>query len=489
MNISKYKLKLQKMTQSKLIKVCYKMKVKCNKKDTKKPLIDKLLHPLIRKYRMKETAEDLDLSVLKIGKKYLSTSNNLKKVLTEYEYLSKHIENLDGTPQLTIGLPLKDLPRLFQKDFMQKAFQIGPQTENPKVKSQFKTLHQNMDQLFQGGYSITKFQGTEAYGLAVLANSYINMFVYDPDFPIKPFDSNTGMKGFPLFMSRNAFSDLYISLGEEDKTIFKQFVKEAEQKIPTMVLSLYLDPEKNCGHFYLPVIDWLNSIIDPELDGKRFVIIDRYIQERFKKCNFRKNAKKGTRGYDKFSFRDMEDPNDFMSPPIPYIYWKNQRDEKYSMGALPVEHINGQIQVLLECRACIGGKSVSIDAFERYGLDFINFYYLFASMNPFKFKFKNYTIGFEYELSKGRKQTNDSTYFYKQQKMDANQEVSLGTTGKMHYDYSAAAWDSQEFVSYPANIEDAKISFFINFIREIILFNFINAMKYFKKKSAKTISL
>ena len=63
-----------------------------------------------------------------------------------------------------------------------------------------------------------------------------------------------------------------------------------------------------------------------------------------------------------------------MSPPIPYITWINNRDEMYSMGAYDVYRKNGQIQVLLECRECIGGKAVTIDDFERYGSDFINFY-------------------------------------------------------------------------------------------------------------------
>lgn len=481
------KKRLDKLPRNKIYKICQKMKVKCETRDAKKEMISKLLRPLLHKYRMKRKAEDdIDFSVLKINRKTFSpTSESLIQSHLQYKYLPEHIKLLGGTPQLTIGIPLKDIPRLFERRYMDMAVKIGPGVDSHK--SNFKTLYLNMDQLSFYSYSISKHKNTDAYGLAILANSYINIFIYNPksEHPIL-YDNNTGMKGILLFMSRMPFSQLYEELDETDKTYFKEFVKEVEVKLPSGVLTLYLDPQKKCGYkkeemFYLKITDWLNSIIDPLLGGRRSEVINRYIDERNKKCNYKINAREGDRRKDKFPFRDSDYPADFMSPPIPYINWINHRDEMYSMGAFEAYRLNGVITVLLECRECIGGKSVSINDFERYGLDFINFYLSFAKENPFDIGIENYTIGFEYELSDGKKQEK-STFHYKKLDLNKDGEIELGQrAGQMHYDYSAASGTSQEFVSNPVDVKIAHDFFFKRFIREIILFNIDNAMDYFSK--------
>ena len=479
------KKKLDKLSRNKIYKICQKMKVKCQTNDNKKKMISKILLPNLHKYRMKRKASDIiDFSVLKIDRNTFSpTSESLIQSHPQYKYLPEHIKFLKGIPQLTIGIPLKDIPRLFERHYMNMAVKIGPGLEDSH-KSLFKKLYLNMYQLSDS--IISAYEGTDAYGLAILVASYINMFIYKPKSSPIAYDNNTGMKGTLLFMCRMPFSELYKELDESNKKYFKEFVKEAEFNLSDNVLTLYLDPEKPCGYkdiemFYLPIADWLNSIIDPELGGKRSNVIDRYIQERNKKCNYKIDAKMGERRRDKFSFRDNGLHADFMSPPIPYINWTNQRDEMHSMGAYDVYRKKGQIQVLLECRECIGGKTVTIDDFERYGSDFINFYLSFARQNPFDISLKNYTIGFEYELSKGRKQK-ESTDDYKKLNMNNDGEIELPfNTGQMHYDYSKATLNTQEFISNPFTIEMAhKFSFKI-FIKDIILFNIDNAMDYFSK--------
>ena len=97
------KKRLDKLPKNKVYKICQKMKVKCQTKDNKKKMILRILRPLLNKYRMKSS--DIDFSVLKIGGN---------------EYINKHLNNLKGTPQITIGLPLRDLPRLFEEEYMSK---------------------------------------------------------------------------------------------------------------------------------------------------------------------------------------------------------------------------------------------------------------------------------------------------------------------------------------------------------------------------------
>ena len=123
------KKRLDKLSKNKVYKICQKMKVKCETMHTKKEMISKLLLPFLHKYRMKPEADKIDFSDLKIG----GNKN-----------INKHLNNLKGTPQITIGLPLRDLPRLFEQEYMDQAFKIGQRT---KTKKMFKTLYQNMEQL------------------------------------------------------------------------------------------------------------------------------------------------------------------------------------------------------------------------------------------------------------------------------------------------------------------------------------------------------
>ena len=105
------KKKLNKLSRNKIYKICQKMKVKCQTKDNKKKMISKLLLPFLQKYRMKRS-DKIDFSLLKMGDDFLE---NIKK-----KYINKHINNLKGTPQITIGLPLRDIPRLFEEKYMCK---------------------------------------------------------------------------------------------------------------------------------------------------------------------------------------------------------------------------------------------------------------------------------------------------------------------------------------------------------------------------------
>ena len=143
------KKKLNKLSRNKIYKICQKMKVKCQTNDNKKKMISKLLLPFLQKYRMKSKADekgDIDFSVLKIGGN---------------KYVNKHLNNLKGTPQITIGLPLQDLPRLFEKRYTSEIVEIGQRTG---TKYMFKSLYENMEQLEDMGYTIVQHKGTDAYG-------------------------------------------------------------------------------------------------------------------------------------------------------------------------------------------------------------------------------------------------------------------------------------------------------------------------------------
>ena len=400
------KKKLNKLSRNKIYKICQKMKVKCQTNDNKKKMISKLLLPFLHKYRMKSKAEDdkgdIDFSVLKIG---------------DDKYVNKHINNLKGTPQITIGLPLRDLPRLFEEKYMSEAFHIGQRT---KTKSMFKTLHLNMEQLEDGEYSITKHKGTEAYGLVVLVNSYINMFMCKHNF-----DDNTGMKGLPLFMSRNSFSDLYDRMDVTSQLLFKVFVKEAHKKIPDLELYIYLSTDSNCGQFKLLVTDWLDSIINPFFN-KRDKIIDDFKKVQEKECGGKEYFKVNDNVFLK---------KDLLSPPIPYISWLGHYNQRYSMGALNVEYkfivSKYGLKVILECRECIGGAGpTTLNTFEKYGIEFIEWYTQFAKKNKFGYNLSDYTIGFEYELTKGKNQKDsvlEYTHVWDARYRDKKGQINIGS--------------------------------------------------------------
>ena len=54
--------------------------------------------------------------------------------------------------------------------------------------------------------------------LARLKTDYLDFYF------IHNFDDNTGMKGLPLFMSRNSFSDLYDRIDSKSQLLFEGFV-------------------------------------------------------------------------------------------------------------------------------------------------------------------------------------------------------------------------------------------------------------------------
>lgn len=453
------KKRLDKLSKNKVYKICQKMKVNCKPMHTKKEMISKLLLPFLHKYRMKPEADKIDFSDLKIG-----GNRNI----------NKHLNNLKGTPQITIGLPLRDLPRLFEQKYMDQAFKIGQRT---KTKKMFKTLYQNMEQLTDYRYTIAQHKGTDAYGLAVLVNSYINMFMSKHNF-----DGNTGMKGLPLFMSRNSFSDLYQALTLDSKKLFYQFVMEAKEKIPKLVLYIYLDSDSNCGRqFPLLATDWLDSIINPDFD-KRYEIIKDFKKAQKRSCIYKKPFKVKD---DKFRKKDL------MSPPIPYISWVGQYDQRYSMGALKIEYTAGNdIKIILECRECIGGADpTTLNIFKEYGITFIKWFTYFARNNKFGYNLSDYTIGFEYELSTGSKNTDSvMVYTHAWDNITINSDgrtifkkFPLGTTGQMHFDFADKPGMVHEYVSLPFNLENGEYTF-TKFIDDIFNYDRVKAIVYFSKK-------
>ena len=449
------KKKLDKLSRNKIYKICKKMKVKCETKTTKKEMISKLLRPLLHKYKMKRKAEDdIDFSVLKIGGN---------------KYVNKHLNNLKGTPQITIGLPLRDLPRLFEERYMSEVVEIGQRTG---TKYMFKSLYENMEQLEDMGYTIAQHKGTEAYGLVVLVNSYINMFMYKHEF-----DDNTGMKGLPLFMSRNSFSDLYDEMDVKSQLLFEVFVEEARKKIPELVLYVYLDSDVKCGQqFQLLVTDWLQSIIIPNF-SKRDQIINNFKKTQKEIC-----PKGWYPVYDnKFRKKDL------MSPPIPYIDWVGQHDQRYSMGALGTEYTGGNLMIILECRECIGGAGpTTLNTFEKYGIEFIEWYTKFAEKGGV---LSDYTIGFEYELSRGSRDSSsvlDYTrawdYSYKNEKGERKyKKFPLGSSGEMHFDFADKPGMVHEYVSHPFNLENGE-SKFKKFVDDIFNYDKDKAIQYFNTK-------
>ena len=445
------KTELEKMNITDLNSVCRKLGLSCN--GNKSKIIKKLLKPLKKNYKMELSAQFKDLTL---------NSNTTK-------YINKHLNNLKGTPQLTIGLPLKDLPRLFEKKYMLEAVKIGQRTG---TKHMFTSLYQNIEQLEK--YTIAQHKGTNAYGLIVLINSYINMFMYK-----HPFDGNTGMKGLPLFMSRNSFSDLYQDIDYNSQLLFEQFVSEAKEKIPKLYLYIYLDAETNCGkQFPLLVTDWLDSIIIPTFE-KRNKIIEK----------FKKYQKKSCRKF--FKVNDEFRKKDLMSPPIPYISWIGKYDQRYSMGALDVEcHTYEQPIIILECRECIGGAGpTTINTFEKYGKEFITWFTQFAKGNPFDYHLNYYTIGFEYELSRGSRDKHSVMMYthqwqgtYKDNKGKLHyKKFNLGSSGEMHFDFADKPGMVHEYVSYPFSLEDCKEKF-EKFVDDIINYDKHKAIEYFSKK-------
>lgn len=449
------KKKLDKLPRNKIYKICQKMKVKCETRITKKEMISKLLRPLLHKYRM--NSSDIDFSVLKIGGN---------------KYVNKHLNNLKGTPQITIGLPLRDLPRLFEERYMSEVIEIGQRTG---TKYMFKSLYENMEQLEDMGYTIAQHKGTEAYGLVVLVNSYINMFMYKHEF-----DDNTGMKGLPLFMSRNSFSDLYDGMDATSQLLFEVFVEEAREKIPELVLYVYLDPDVKCGQqFQLLVTDWLQSIIFPNFTKREQII------NNFKKTQKEICPKGWYPVYDN-QFRKK----DLMSPPIPYIDWVGQYDQRYSMGALGtgLTFESKDIMVILECRECIGGAGpTTLNTFEKYGIEFIEWYTNFAKKGGYDLN--DYTIGFEYELSRGSRNsfsilnyTRAWDYTYKNDKGEKKyKKFPLGSTGEMHFDFADKPGMVHEYVSHPFTLENGE-SKFKRFVNEIFIDDKDKAIQYFSTK-------
>ena len=447
------KKRLEKLSRNKIYKICQKMKVKCKSEDIKKKMISKLLLPFLQKYRMTDT--EIDFSVLKIGGN---------------KYVNKHLNNLKGTPQLTIGLPLTDLPRLFEEKYMSEAVKIGQRTG---TKHMFTTLYQNMEQLEE--MTIAQHKGTEAYGLTVLVNSYINMFMYKHEF-----DGNTGMKGLPLFMSRNSFSDLYDHIDYNSKLLFEQFVMEAKVKIPKEVLYIYLDSERNCGkQFPLLVTDWLDSIINPQFK-KRSEILNKFKEYQERNC--------GKGKY--FKINDKRFPKkDLMSPPIPYISWIGHYNQRYSMGALGIEYTEDHIlKIILECRECIGGAGpTTLNTFEKYGTEFIAWFTQFA--RKIGYNLDHYTIGFEYELSRGVKNKHSVMEYthkwngkYKDDKGQIQyKKFDLGSSGELHYDFADKPGMVHEYVSHPFSLEDGEEKF-KKFVDDIINYDKKKAIQYFTTK-------
>ena len=454
------KKKLNKLSRNKIYKICQKMKVKCQTNDNKKKMISKLLLPFLHKYRMK-SSDKIDFSVLKIGGN---------------KYVNKHLNNLKGTPQITIGLPLRDLPRLFEEKYMSEVVGIGQSTG---TKYMFKSLYENMEQLEDMGYTIAQHKGTEAYGLVVLVNSYINMFMCKHNF-----DDNTGMKGLPLFMSRNSFSDLYDRMDVTSQLLFKVFVKEAHKKIPDLELYIYLSTDSNCGQFKLLVTDWLDSIINPFFN-KRDKIIDDFKKVQEKECGGKEYFKVNDNVFLK---------KDLLSPPIPYISWLGHYNQRYSMGALNVEYkfivSKYGLKVILECRECIGGAGpTTLNTFEKYGIEFIEWYTQFAKKNKFGYNLSDYTIGFEYELTKGKNQKDsvleythvwDARYRDKKGQMQYR-KFNLGNSGEMHFDFADKPGMVHEYVSKPFNLENGEYKF-KKFVDDIFNYDKHKAIEYFDTK-------
>ena len=129
-----------------------------------------------------------------------------------------------------------------------------------------------------------------------------------------------------------------------------------------------------------------------------------------------------------------------MSPPIPYIDWVGQHDQRYSMGALDTEGYQ-DLMIILECRECIGGAGpTTLNTFEKYGIEFIEWYTKFAEKGGV---LSDYTIGFEYELSRGSRDSSsvlDYTrawdYSYKNEKGERKyKKFPLGSS-EMHFDFA-----------------------------------------------------
>ena len=156
------------------------------------------------------------------------------------------------------------------------------------------------------------------------------------------------------------------------------------------------------------------------------------------------------------------------------------------MGALDTEGYQ-DLMIILECRECIGGAGpTTLNTFEKYGIEFIEWYTKFAEKGGV---LSDYTIGFEYELSRGSRDSSsvlDYTrawdYSYKNEKGERKyKKFPLGSSGEMHFDFADKPGMVHEYVSHPFNLENGE-SKFKKFVDDIFNYDKDKAIQYFNTK-------
>jgi hypothetical protein len=157
-----------------------------------------------------------------IAKSIIKRSDPFSKTIKPVKNISS-----TGTPQISVGLSIKEIPKLFET----------LQIKIYGFAGVYNILTEQLEKYtskIKGKYSIDGFmEGTEAYGLAMLTLHYYETFAnfetVTNALTSASGDPNTGLKGLPMLMVRNRFSDIYEKLLDPtQKEIFKKF----REKVP-----------------------------------------------------------------------------------------------------------------------------------------------------------------------------------------------------------------------------------------------------------------
>ncbi len=402
-------------------------------------------------------------------------------------------EKINGTVQISIGIPLRFIPTLYLH-----SSEISNITS--KKDKQDSEMLQNVVAIIKEGYFTKDDQRNfpDAFGLAILVNAYITLFtVIDNIKNISFDDRNTGLKGLPFYMSRNKFNELFEAMDVENQNRFEDFVEDVirkhegedpmENNKNLGWRNMYMYPsEKSRTLFYIHTCDWLRTILNPDIEHDTDRIYKIFVSDNKEGYEeiihtipqgtkikegvldlINKIRQKEFSIYEELEIIEEND-GDLMSPPPLYWDFETNRDELYSMGALSVvRNKYNTPNVIFECRSCSGNKPVNLQKFQKNANKFINWLKDISGNIA-----DSITIGFEYELSKYIPNTllpDDENN--EMLTLETNTTNDIKDTNHVKWDFALNRNPrlAHEFVSKPFNLVNSYNNL-IEFINQIKIF-------------------
>jgi len=310
-----------------------------------------------------------------------------------------NIKEYSGTPQITFGIQLKLLPKLYREICNLMDNQTQEYTE-----CNTDNYYMENKEFIQKCYpkrdieSVINNAISNYVGFLFLCMHYISIFdasVYS----IGTTDNNTGMKGSPYIMNRFSFTYLFNKyLSYEEQMQFIDFANNFDSNSSKMFnriikISMYLHTKKNINNNYFETSasNFLKSIYDNDIRNsvyQEFIIkFNQQVEEyQWRRYIFDKNNISHEIIDDCFIAKQNLN-KDIFSPPLGELYpdgdifykyeheniYERETDGKYicknSMGCYDYyDNLNSQQRenqvVLLECRR-LTPRQYTIDGFEK----------------------------------------------------------------------------------------------------------------------------